>query len=135
MTVLMSSPSSSPPTHFLPTTGINSAPTKDWPSIAPGTFSLCNTYLRAPRSWGDYAGYRRPRSLPCGYRVQAFEDISPRNILGWVYNMRHGTRSVNHVVDDDGGGSGGGERLWQTGETWPPCVVQLTMGTDRQDDE
>ncbi|KAI0124097.1 hypothetical protein BJ170DRAFT_638146 [Xylariales sp. AK1849] len=127
----------------IPTTAVHKAPVGGWPSITAGTLGLPNKspdvvelLRRLPYldSGGDTHPWIAPEAFPCDYRVLACEDLSPRDTPGWVYDVRNDAGFATRPDYDDGEQAPdeeGGE-MSPKEEIWPPWVVQLTAGTDRE---
>ncbi|KAI1758178.1 hypothetical protein F4782DRAFT_524876 [Xylaria castorea] len=117
----------------IPTAAVHKAPADGWQCITSETQGLENKtpevvelLRRLPYIDGsdDKHPWIAPEAYPCDYRVLAREDLSPRHTPGWVYNLRHNAGFVT---------SRGSEQVNKLEEeTWPPWVVQLTTGTDRE---
>ncbi|KAI1352906.1 hypothetical protein F5Y01DRAFT_70698 [Xylaria sp. FL0043] len=117
----------------IPTSAVYKAPATGWPCITAETLGLSNKTpevieLLRRLPYIDGSGNKHPwiapEAFPCDYRVLARQDLSPRDTPGWVCNVR---RDAGFVTD-----RGNGPRARAEEETWPPWVVQLTTGTDRE---
>ncbi|KAI1420681.1 hypothetical protein F5Y12DRAFT_772013 [Xylaria sp. FL1777] len=117
----------------IPTSAVHKAPAGGWQSITPETAGLGNKtrevvellrrlpYIDGP---ADNHPWIAPEAFPCDYRVLAREDLNPRDTPGWVYNVRDDAGFVTRRGVEP-------ERQAEE-EAWPPWVVQLTTGTDRE---
>ncbi|RYC55364.1 hypothetical protein CHU98_g10839 [Xylaria longipes] len=117
----------------IPTAAVHRAPAGGWPSITSETQGLgdktpevIELLRRLPYidGSGDRHPWIAPEAYPCDYRVLAREDLAPRNTPGWVFDVRH---DAAFVTD-----RGSEQRVRVEEETWPPWVVQLTTGVDRE---
>ncbi|TGJ81566.1 hypothetical protein E0Z10_g7209 [Xylaria hypoxylon] len=117
----------------IPTAAVHKAPAGGWQSITSETRGLENktpevVELLRRLPYIDGSVNKHPwiahEAYPCDYRVLAREDISPRDTPGWVIDVR---QDAGFVTD-----RGVERKVRAEEETWPPWVVQLTTGTDRE---
>ncbi|KAI1382678.1 uncharacterized protein F4822DRAFT_102343 [Hypoxylon trugodes] len=125
----------------IPAAAVHKPPADGWPSITAETLGFQNKspevielLRRLPyidiNSDPDTHPWIAPEAFPCDYRVVARKDLSSRDTPGWVLNVRHDAGFLAHNASDDDRGIG--SRFEIREETWPPWVVQLTTGTDRE---
>ncbi|KAI0437934.1 hypothetical protein F4803DRAFT_119822 [Xylaria telfairii] len=117
----------------IPTAAVHKAPAEGWQSITSDTPGLGNKTpevieLLRRLPYIDGSAHKHPwiapEAYPCDYRVLAREDLDPRDTPGWVCDIRDGTGFVTNRGDE--------QRAQAEEEIWPPWVMQLTTGTDRE---
>lgn len=121
----------------IPAKAVHEPPPGGWPSITPSTLGdrlgakspeVIELLQRLPYIDGVHrdgdTGYCHDthpwiahEAYPCDYRVVG--ELSERDAPGWACNVR-----------DDVGLAADGEQVLE--ERWPPWVVQLTTGSDRE---
>ncbi|KAI0379781.1 hypothetical protein F5Y04DRAFT_114391 [Hypomontagnella monticulosa] len=133
----------------LPTAAVHKAPAGGWPSITADTLGghLCEKspeviellrrlpYIdgisRALGHWCDTKPWIANEAYPCDYRLLprgTSGELTNRDLPGWVFNVRN---DCGFAISPNYG-DGEGENTAAAEERWPPWVVQLTTGTDRE---
>ncbi|KAH6658132.1 hypothetical protein BKA67DRAFT_656353 [Truncatella angustata] len=111
----------------VPSSAVCRAPPGGWPSITAEilrehgihkTTAVVDLLRHLPYIDGIHP-WIAPEAFPCDYRILGHE--FGRETPGWVSDVQHGEGNVR-LPDGSPGGT----------EKWPPWVVQLTTGTDRE---
>ncbi|ETS80488.1 hypothetical protein PFICI_08017 [Pestalotiopsis fici W106-1] len=112
----------------IPLSSIHRAPPEGWPSITAEvlekrgihkTPEAVELLRHLPYIEGDHP-WIAPEAFPCDYRILGGQ-VSSRDTPGWVQDVQ---QDSGNVTSPDGSPAGV--------EKWPPWVVQLTTGTDRE---
>lgn len=137
----------------IPATAVHKAPEGGWPSITPETLGghlnqksveVIELLRRLPYidGIGRRGGFRTDahpwianEAYPCDYRVLVQSntgELSDRDTPGWVFNVRDDCGFATRPDYGDGDGDDEQEQQGAVEERWPPWVMQLTTGTDRE---